>query len=301
MYALLILGLTAGYAMAAKPAGGLKWSGLLGQFLRWLIVTVFLLSYFSKLTVLVVSTPPGQLPPRNVILKKFYVSNLQIIQLFFAEMWVICYTLICLYVLNQMTLGFLLPVLIAFFAYLGVAFVKLDGHTRLYAILCIGASYVRQSPLHLLDPLAGTVHTLVVVVVLIFRTYLPNQAVLIVYCVHSFLLLLGLLERTFYGRLPWRTGCTWFVGPYLALYCCATELGLSLKAGEHHMHGALLWTSVTWLCAQLVLAFTLNWQDCVLLYRQRYQVIRMRRSGGLREQYRHWQNRNAVFRMSVDQ
>lgn len=286
--AVLVVMLVA-YWTAAQPHLMYVWA----KVILFSIVGVY---YFHKALVLSVSLPCGSLPPRNCC-HHFFTKDIRHLAVLVTEMaatvfitlvWVIYDKLQYIYIFPVVAVG-LIPSL--------ALPLRMQGRPCSRRALEVGAliiltpfiiivrigEVIRSNPRRLFDPLDGLSHSFVPLVAIPLGWFCTSTTpLLVVLAVHTFILILGLVERRAVRKLQWKEGRIWwifmqltFLASYVANLLHKSEEGIQKDLSPKLVAGA----TVLWFCLASGLSVSVNWRLCLL-------------------QYRAWQHRNGSFTLS---
>eukprot|EP00418_Pyrodinium_bahamense_P011383 CAMPEP_0179127260 /NCGR_PEP_ID=MMETSP0796-20121207/60279_1 /TAXON_ID=73915 /ORGANISM="Pyrodinium bahamense, Strain pbaha01" /LENGTH=515 /DNA_ID=CAMNT_0020826047 /DNA_START=370 /DNA_END=1917 /DNA_ORIENTATION=- len=263
--------------------------------LFWVICSV-------KFAVLVLSLPLHRAPPRNPRLRRLHVSDPQKLAKHVAESLAVVSVLGLWCVTGELPIAIFLPFGIAA---LGLT-LRLCARDLSLACLsqavlaglrltlkpvaqaCRAMRLLRRHPRCLVrwaHPLEAGPHILVAgLAVLLCLRCTSNVPLLLLWALHSSVLVAGVVERLAWQRLQWRRGWAWWyavqlaaLGAYVANAFCDFPRGV----GEpDRTWMAVLVASAVWLAAVCAAAVAANWSLCV-------------------RQYRHWQRQHSVFTLTA--
>eukprot|EP00928_Gymnodinium_smaydae_P021380 TRINITY_DN18334_c0_g1_i1.p1 TRINITY_DN18334_c0_g1~~TRINITY_DN18334_c0_g1_i1.p1 ORF type:complete len:449 (-),score=60.06 TRINITY_DN18334_c0_g1_i1:169-1356(-) len=285
-----LVALLVAYWAAAQP-------DLFSVFIRTVLFIISACFFSFKTLVLVASLPRGRLPPQN-LLRHFFVADFQNVARHLAEsvaivciavLWVACDQL-HYYYLIPVCFIVLVPLFNAMFCQHGspcssrFLFIALFLLWSPVLVFLHVAKSVYHEPRRLLDPCDGVMHLAVPItaVALCWLCY-TSTPMLVMWAVHS-LLLLGLAcELLTRRRLPWKEGRIWWL--YLQLSMLATYVANLLPTYTHGItiidHSLLIaLASLVWVGLSTTVSVAVNWDLCV-------------------EQFRAWQSRNGSFQLST--
>jgi len=284
-----LVGLLVAYWTAAQP----------GLVFIWIRVLLFAGSgsfFLHKAVVLSVSLPRGHLPPQNCC-RRFYTDDFRLVAMHIAEMMaiVIIAALWCLY--GQLHYYFFVPLGVVALLPLVSMLLRQQGSpcslrsltmvaivlaSPLILLVYVG-HLILEHPKRLANPCDGLLHVFVPLTAIPLCWFCTsNIPVLVLWGVHSLVLIAGLLERFAVRKMAWKEGRIWWA--FLQLSVLATYIANLLhNFSEGFLKDDSSWlilgVSLTWLILSCTLALWVNWGLCV-------------------QQYRLWQHRNGSFTIS---
>mmetsp|Transcript_45110 Transcript_45110/g.144060 ORF Transcript_45110/g.144060 Transcript_45110/m.144060 type:complete len:716 (+) Transcript_45110:777-2924(+) len=264
--------------------------------LRVLCILVSGLFFVFKTLVLAVSLPWGRPPPEDCS-RMLFRSDFRTLATMIAEqaaMVVVC-CLWCVY--GQLVYQFVVPLLsLVFLPVVTVAArhrrAPCTSRSVMMVLMVVFSPLIMlfyvvkmlwDHPKRLANPFDGLLHALVPVVS-IPLCWLHNSSVpaVVIWTMHSCVLLLGFAERRCLRQANWQEGRAWWVFAQLAMLTAYVGNVLhNFTEGFGISNEAALVAGVSgfWLLLCIVLAFSVNWRLCV-------------------EQYHTWQHRNGSFSLS---
>jgi len=282
----LLVALLVAYWTAAQP-------GLLELWIRIPLLMCSGVFFLYKAAVLSVSLPRGRLPPENCC-RHFHTDDFRLVAMHIAEtmaiiliaaLWCI-YGRLPYYYFIPLCSMVVLPVLSMLLRQQGspcsyrrfVVLAMVLGSPLLLVVYL--AKQLWSNPKRLVDLSDGLVHTFVSIAAIPLCWFCPSTTpVLILWGVHSTVLLLGLVDKGITHRVEWKEGKIWWI--FMQLSILATYVANLLQNFsdgflENDSSVLVFWVSFSWLALCCSLSFSVNWVLCV-------------------RHYHAWQHRNGSF------
>jgi len=288
---LVLVFLAAGFQISSTSVYGVP------LWIRIPLIVIFSVAALYKLMVLTVSLPPHVAPPRNVYLRRFFISDFNILSMHISEVFATMTIFFYWYLTGNLTLPYFLPYVAAcLIPIIKICWRPLTQHRRVAgegdvvgclrrSVLCMLKLFLSPfiliwliATLMLRQPrrpsfLDADLHLIVALVVFVLLLGCEsNVPVVVLWCCHSVFLAFGVTELFLVRRLHWRQSVVWWIAlelVVLASYLANTTLTEFPKGwgAPRHTKIYIFAASFVWFLLYTVLTLAVNWPSVVHYYR----------------------------------